>query len=46
MNARNFFAQLKGRNVVRMVGLYLVGARRLAQVTGTLLPIFDARPER
>ncbi len=26
MNPRNFFAELKRRNVIRMAGLYLVGA--------------------
>jgi hypothetical protein len=26
MNRRNFFAELKRRNVIRMAGLYLVGA--------------------
>ena len=42
MNPRNFFTELKRRNVVRMAGLYLVGAWLIVQVTGTLLPIFDA----
>ena len=32
MSQRNFFAELKRRNVVRMAGLYLVGAWLLAQV--------------
>ena len=26
MNPRNFFAELKGRDVIRMAGLYLAGA--------------------
>src|ERR1700682_1846807 len=42
MNERNFFAELKRRNVVRMAGLYLVGAWLLVQVTGTILPMFGA----
>src|SRR4051794_25248548 len=39
---RNFFAELKRRNVVRMAGLYLVGAWLLVQVAGTVLPMFGA----
>src|SRR5437660_6753190 len=42
MASRNFFAELKRRNVVRMAGLYLVGAWLLVQVTGTVLPMFGA----
>src|SRR4051812_7347719 len=42
MNDRTFFAELKRRNVVRMAGLYLVGAWLLTQVASTLLPAFDA----
>ena len=42
MNSRNFFAELKRRNVIRMAGLYLVGAWLLTQVASTLLPAFDA----
>ncbi len=38
----NFFAELKRRNVVRMAGLYLVGAWLLVQVSGTVLPMFGA----
>src|SRR5205809_2772903 len=38
----NFFAELKRRNVVRMAGLYLVGAWLLVQVAGTVLPMFGA----
>ena len=40
--SKSFFTELKRRNVVRMAGLYLVGAWLLVQVTGTLLPVFDA----
>jgi hypothetical protein len=36
----SFFAELRRRNVVRMAGLYLVGAWLLLQVAETLLPIF------
>ena len=36
------FAELKRRNVIRMAGLYLVGAWLLVQVAGTLLPMFGA----
>ena len=42
MNSRNLFAELKRRNVIRMTGLYLVGAWLLTQVASTLLPAFDA----
>ena len=42
MNPRNFFAELKRRNVVRMAGLYLVGAWLLTQVASTVLPMFGA----
>ncbi len=38
----NFIAELKRRNVIRMAGLYLVGAWLLTQVAATLLPVFDA----
>ncbi len=38
----NLFTELQRRNVVRMAGLYLVGAWLLVQVAGTLLPVFDA----
>jgi TolB-like protein/Tfp pilus assembly protein PilF len=37
-----FFAELKRRNVIRMAGLYLVGAWLLVQVSGTVLPMFGA----
>jgi TolB-like protein len=36
----SFFAELKRRNVIRMAGLYLVGAWLLIQIAETLLPIF------
>ncbi len=36
----NFLAELKRRNVIRMAGLYLVGAWLLIQIAETLLPIF------
>ena len=42
MKPHNFFAELKRRNVIRMTGLYLVGAWLLTQVASTLLPAFDA----
>src|SRR5213075_3179342 len=42
MNPGNFFAELKRRNVVRMAGLYLVGAWLLTQVASTFLPMFGA----
>jgi TolB-like protein/Tfp pilus assembly protein PilF len=42
MNSRNFFSELKRRNVLRMVGLYLVGAWLVVQVAGTVLPMFGA----
>jgi TolB-like protein/Tfp pilus assembly protein PilF len=41
MNRGNFLAELKRRNVIRMAGLYLVGAWLLTQVANTLLPPFD-----
>src|SRR6478609_9435221 len=42
MRIDNFFAELKRRNVVRMAGLYLVGAWLLTQVASTILPMFGA----
>jgi len=39
----SFFAELKRRNVIRMAGLYLVGAWLLTQVASTVLPMFDLR---
>src|SRR5512143_2009920 len=38
----SFVAELKRRNVIRMAGLYLVGAWLLTQVAGTVLPMFGA----
>ncbi len=35
-------AELKRRNVIRMAGLYLVGAWLIIQVAGTVLPMFGA----
>jgi TolB-like protein len=37
----NFIAELRRRNVIRMAGLYLVGAWLLVQVAGTVLPWFN-----
>jgi TolB-like protein len=37
----SFFAELRRRNVIRMAGLYLVGAWLLVQVAETVLPAFD-----
>ena len=37
-----FIAELKRRNVLRMAGLYLVGAWLLIQVAGTVLPMYGA----
>jgi hypothetical protein len=42
MNPENFFSELKRRNVLRMAGLYLVGAWLVVQVAGTVLPMFGA----
>ena len=42
MNPKNFFAELKRRNVIRAAGLYLVGAWLLTQVASTVLPMFGA----
>ncbi len=38
----NFIKELKRRNVIRMAGLYLVGAWLITQVVGTVLPMFGA----
>jgi adenylate cyclase len=38
----NLFAELRRRNVIRMAGLYLVGAWLAVQVAATLLPVFEA----
>ena len=37
----SFLAELKRRNVIRMAGLYLVGAWLMVQVAETVLPAFD-----
>jgi TolB-like protein len=37
-----FLSELKRRNVIRMGGLYLVGAWLITQVAATLLPVFGA----
>ena len=42
MTQTSFFAELKRRNVIRMAGLYLVGAWLITQIAGTLLPGFEA----
>src|SRR3954447_10814466 len=42
MNPDSFFSELKRRNVLRMAGLYLVGAWLVVQVAGTVLPMFGA----
>jgi len=42
VNSHNFFVELKRRNVIRMAGLYLVGAWLLTQVVSTVLPMFGA----
>src|SRR5207253_7058923 len=42
MSQHNFFVELKRRNVIRMTGLYLVGAWLVVQVAGTVLPMFGA----
>jgi TolB-like protein/Tfp pilus assembly protein PilF len=42
MKNANFVSELKRRNVVRMAGLYLVGAWLLTQVASTVLPMFGA----
>ena len=38
----SLFAELRRRNVIRMAGLYLVGAWLIVQVAATLLPVFEA----
>jgi TolB-like protein len=42
MAAQSFLTELKRRNVIRMAGLYLVGAWLVVQVAGTVLPMFGA----
>ena len=37
----SLFAELRRRNVIRMAGLYLVGAWLIVQVAETVLPVFD-----
>jgi len=37
----SLYAELQRRNVIRMAGLYLVGAWLIVQVAGTVLPMFD-----
>jgi len=37
----SFFDELKRRNVIRVAGLYLVGAWLLIQIASTMLPAFD-----
>ncbi len=37
----SFFTELKRRNVIRIAGLYLVGAWLVVQVAETLLPLYD-----
>ena len=38
----NFFDELRRRNVIRMAGLYLVGAWLITEVAATVLPLFGA----
>ena len=38
----NLLKELQRRNVIRMAGLYLVGAWLVIQVAATLLPVFGA----
>ncbi|MBP8098128.1 MAG: hypothetical protein KAY03_02305 [Arenimonas sp.] len=38
----SLFAELKRRNVIRVAGLYLVGAWLLVQVASTVLPMYEA----
>ena len=42
MHKPGFFHELRRRNVFRMAGLYVVGAWLIIQVSGTILPMFDA----
>ena len=42
MNPESFFGELRRRNVIRMAGLYLVGAWLVVQIAGTVLPMFRA----
>jgi hypothetical protein len=38
----SLFEEFKRRNVIRMAGLYVVGAWLITQVAGTVLPMFGA----
>src|SRR6185503_15685093 len=38
----SLFEELRRRNVIRMAGLYVVGAWLVTQVAGTVLPMFGA----
>lgn len=42
MHKPGFLHELRRRNVIRMAGLYLVAAWLIVQVSGTVLPMFDA----
>jgi len=42
MASGNLLKELQRRNVIRMAGLYLVGAWLVTQVAATLLPVFEA----
>jgi len=42
VHLNGFLSELKRRNVIRMAGLYLVGAWLLTQVSATVLPLFSA----
>jgi len=42
MASRNFFSELKRRNVIRFAGLYLIAAWLIVQVASTVLPMFGA----
>jgi hypothetical protein len=37
----SFLAELKRRNVIRMAGLYLVGAWLVVQLASTVFPAFE-----
>lgn len=42
MSNPDFISELKRRNVIRMAGLYLVGAWLITQVSATVLPLFGS----
>jgi TolB-like protein/cytochrome c-type biogenesis protein CcmH/NrfG len=42
LSPMSLFEELKRRNVIRMAGLYVVGAWLVTQVAGTVLPMFGA----